>query len=79
MPRALTCLVQVRQCGEPWRTLWKGGPESVALASALTLASAKYTVSTDIVIDKYPYVRVKQGKTILLDVTPQSRQKGAAA
>jgi len=75
MPRERTYCVQVRNTGEPWRTLWKGPGEAVAIEAARALAKKTRIIAVcQGPIPVHPYVRVMQGRATVLNITPASRQ-----
>jgi hypothetical protein len=78
MAREKSYRVCVRQCGEPWRTTWRGQGEQIACDAARALAAETRTIDGwDAVFHVHPYVRVWQSKEIVLDITPANRKQVA--
>jgi len=69
MPRELQYSVETRQCGEPWRVMWRGPGMKVAWDGAWDLACKTRAIEGyDVVVHVSPYVRVRQGKTVVLSI-----------
>jgi hypothetical protein len=75
MPRALKYTVETRQCTEPWRLVWSGPGKDVAVDAARGLALETREIpglATPFWI--HPFVRVRQGQDVVVQVTPVNRQ-----
>lgn len=67
MPRNPSYRVQVRQAGEPWRTLWSGTSEPMAREAAERTFAERWTpYGLTFSIPRNPHVRVMTGKTVVL-------------
>ena len=77
MSKQLRYVIRVRQHGEPWRQLWAGEGEQVAVDAAKALARETRIIVRTICIPVHPYIRVTQGKRVVFEVTPLSREKVA--
>jgi len=73
MPREAACIVETQEGGKTWRRHWQGTGEPVALDLARTLHGETWPIKTigGGTIPRYTRVRVRRGKTILLDLGPQ--------
>ena len=74
MSRELTYTVETRQSGEPRRLVWRGQGKQVACDAARALGRESRLIEGYGSIPVHPFVRVRQGKVLVLDITPASRQ-----
>lgn len=76
MPRELTFTVETRQCGEPYRVTWRGHGEQIACDAARALAKEIRVLDgfDRCTIPVHPYIRVRQAKRVVLNLTPQNRR-----
>ena len=76
MIRGLAYTVETRTYGEPWRTSWRGPGKHVALEAAHALFADTWTPDgLSRAVPRYPYVRVRQGKALVLLLTPAERKE----
>jgi hypothetical protein len=77
MPRELTYRVESRQAGAPWRVLWSGPGESVAIEAARTLELMTRDIWPGTSIRVHPEVRVRSGGETVWPTTRGSSRRTA--
>ena len=73
MPRELLYTVETRQHGEPWRVMWRGAGEQIAIDAGKGLTSERWE-RLSVSIPRYPWVRVRQGRHVVWTSTPADRR-----
>lgn len=73
MPRAPIFTVESKQLTEPWRSLWSGLGQGEAIDHARRLSRlTRGNGAAQIFL--HPFIRVRQGREVLLSITPLDRE-----
>lgn len=75
MARMPIFTLEVRQATDPWRKVWSGPGQDIAVGAARRLARETRAIpGLADVCYVYSRVRVRQGLTVVLDLTPATHR-----